>query len=148
MFALTEAERRGAWVVVALLLIGTAHDLWRAHTLARQRESIAARTSATDSAAAPYAGPGDDSLGPRPPRALTPRPPGESAAPIDLNHATAQELDALPGVGPVLAGRIVTQRTLHGPYRRVEDLLAVRGIGPRLLDRIRPHVIVRGEAPG
>jgi len=60
---------------------------------------------------------------------------------VDVNAAGAAELDALPGVGPVLAERIVGHRQRHGRYRRLEDLLAVRGIGPRLLERLAPHVV-------
>lgn len=54
-----------------------------------------------------------------------------AAAPIDLNAATTEQLDALPGVGPVLAARIVAWRTEHGPFARVGDLQDVSGIGDR-----------------
>ena len=70
---------------------------------------------------------------------------------IDLNAADAATLDRLPGVGPVLAARIVEHRRAHGPFERVEDLRAVRGIGPRLLERLRPCVRIgaprRASAP-
>jgi competence protein ComEA len=71
-------------------------------------------------------------------------------APLDLNRAGPRELDGLPGVGPVLAGRIVLQRRRYGPFRGVDELLAVRGVGPRLLERIRPWATVgpaREEGP-
>jgi competence protein ComEA len=64
------------------------------------------------------------------------------ASPVDLNRAGPAELDALPGLGPVLAERIVEHRRRHGRFERVEDLLAVRGVGPRLLERLRPRVRV------
>ena len=51
---------------------------------------------------------------------------------VDLNTATASELDALPGIGPVLAQRIVDHRTRHGPFRAVEELDDVPGIGPAI----------------
>jgi competence ComEA-like helix-hairpin-helix protein len=61
---------------------------------------------------------------------------------LDPNRATAQELEALPGIGPVLAARIVADREAHGRFRRVEDLDRVSGIGPRMLERVRIHLAV------
>lgn len=54
---------------------------------------------------------------------------GAAAGPLDLNTATEAELDALPGVGPVLAGRIIAWREEHGRFTAVEELLEVSGIG-------------------
>lgn len=65
-------------------------------------------------------------------------PPGPE--PVDLNQAGVEALDALPGIGPALAGRIVESRARDGPFRRADDLLRVRGIGPALLERLRPRV--------
>lgn len=62
---------------------------------------------------------------------------------VDLNGSGVDALDDLPGIGPVLARRIVAHRERHGPFHRLEDLLQVEGIGPRLLDRLRPHVVIR-----
>jgi competence protein ComEA len=62
---------------------------------------------------------------------------------VRLDRATAAELESLPGVGPVLARRIVGSRRSDGPFDRVEALLRVRGIGPALLERLRPHVRIR-----
>ncbi|MEO5901942.1 MAG: helix-hairpin-helix domain-containing protein, partial [Ilumatobacteraceae bacterium] len=59
------------------------------------------------------------------------------AGPIDLNAATAQELDQLPGVGPATAAAIVAYRDAHGPFATVADLADVRGIGPAKLDALR-----------
>ncbi|MEK7291822.1 MAG: helix-hairpin-helix domain-containing protein [Actinomycetota bacterium] len=53
---------------------------------------------------------------------------------VDLNSATEQQLDTLPGVGPSTARAIVDYRVQHGPFARVEDLLNVRGIGPAKLE--------------
>ncbi|MBW3534000.1 MAG: ComEA family DNA-binding protein [Gemmatimonadetes bacterium] len=76
--------------------------------------------------------------------------PSDSAAvvgggppPLDLNRATTEELEALPGVGPALAERILALRARRGRFGRVEDLLEVRGIGPATLDRLRARVRVR-----
>ncbi|MDR7465060.1 MAG: helix-hairpin-helix domain-containing protein [Armatimonadota bacterium] len=66
-------------------------------------------------------------------------PPG----PLDPNTASAAELEALPGIGPVLARRIVEHRRAHGRFERLEDLLEVEGIGPRMLERLRPLLRLR-----
>ena len=65
---------------------------------------------------------------------------------IDINQATAEDFQKLPGIGPALAGRIVAYRKKHGPFRRVEDLLIVRGIGHKKWKAIRPYVKVGDEA--
>lgn len=61
---------------------------------------------------------------------------------VAVNRASAGELEALPGVGPVLAGRIVAYREQHGPFGVVEDLLAVPGIGEAKLAAIRDLITV------
>lgn len=73
------------------------------------------------------------------------RPPPGSAAPgtpVDLNTATAEQLDQLPGVGPVLAQRIVDYRTQHGGFRSVDQLQDVDGIGARRFADLKPMVRV------
>lgn len=67
-------------------------------------------------------------------------PPAPAA--VDLNRATAAELDQLPGIGPSLAAAIVTWRTDHGPFKRIDDLLDVPGIGPAKLATLADHVTV------
>ena len=67
---------------------------------------------------------------------------GAGAQPLDLNAATVEQLDALPGVGPSTAQAIVDYRTQHGRIRSVDELLEVRGIGPAKLESIRPRVRV------
>jgi competence protein ComEA len=67
------------------------------------------------------------------------RPP---ANPLDLNSATVEQLQQLPGIGPATAKAIVRFREKSGPFRRVEDLLAVRGITKKRLDKLRPYLTV------
>ena len=61
---------------------------------------------------------------------------------MDLNAATPEQLDALPGIGPVLAGRIVDFRSQHGRFTSVDELGDVSGIGDAVLERLRPLVRV------
>ncbi|MFZ2089366.1 MAG: helix-hairpin-helix domain-containing protein [Desulfobaccales bacterium] len=61
---------------------------------------------------------------------------------LDLNTATAEDLEALPGVGPTLAQRIIQRRQIQGPYNKVEDLLTVYGMGAKKLAQIKPMVTV------
>lgn len=65
---------------------------------------------------------------------------GAAAGVVELNGATAGELEALPGVGPALARRIVQWRAEHGPFRSVDALADVPGIGPATVERLRPRV--------
>jgi competence ComEA-like helix-hairpin-helix protein len=67
---------------------------------------------------------------------------------IDLNRADRAELLQLPGVGDNLAGRIEQYRRDHGAFRRVDDLVAVHGVGPATLDRLRPWVTVEARNEG
>lgn len=68
-----------------------------------------------------------------------------ATARLDLNQAERIELLQLPGVGPNLAMRIETYRQTHGPFRSVDDLSNVSGIGPATLERLRPLVVVETE---
>ncbi|MEL4504510.1 helix-hairpin-helix domain-containing protein [Luteococcus sp. H138] len=65
-----------------------------------------------------------------------------AAGVLDLNKATAEQLDTLPGVGPVTAQRILDWRTAHGRFSRVEELQEVDGIGPKTYSNIASHVRV------
>jgi competence protein ComEA len=69
-------------------------------------------------------------------------PAGAPAGPINLNTATAADLDSLPGVGPVIAQRIVDWRQQNGGFTSVDDLGEVSGIGDATLGRLRPLVTV------
>ena len=80
------------------------------------------------------------------------RPPPSAAlralrdgSPIDLDRAQAADLELLPGIGPQLAARIVEHRERHGPFRSLDALMEVRGIGPRTIERLRP--VLRVGAP-
>jgi len=63
-----------------------------------------------------------------------------TTGPVSLSSATLEELDALPGVGPITAQKILDYRTEHGPFGSVDDLDAVPGIGPTRIEQLRDLV--------
>lgn len=67
---------------------------------------------------------------------------GAASGPVDVNTASAAALEQLPGVGPATAQAIVAHREAHGPFASVDDLEAVRGIGPAKLEALRDAVTV------
>ena len=64
---------------------------------------------------------------------------------VNVNTATAQELELLPGVGPVRAQAIIDHRVESKGFKQIDDLMLVSGIGEKALARIRPHVAVSGK---
>lgn len=124
---------------------------------ARVHEAVAAAGGATDTAdlaAINLARPVVDGEQVYVPGAGESLPPAASGAgsggtgqaavpgPVDLNRSTLADLDVLPGIGPVLAQRIVDWREQHGRFTVVDELGEVAGIGPTLLERLRPLVAV------
>jgi len=69
-------------------------------------------------------------------------PSGGVDGPLDLNSATLEQLESLPGVGPVLAGRIVEWRVAHGRFSSVEELGEVTGVGDKTLANLAPRLRV------
>ncbi|MBA3919284.1 MAG: hypothetical protein C0516_11945 [Gemmatimonas sp.] len=101
----------------------------RSRTRSRAGQGRAAPSQSTE--AAPRAQPPPQATGP-PPR-------------IDVNSATAAELERLPRVGPALAQRIIEHRQRHGPFQSAEDLRHVRGIGPSTVRLLEPLVTFSGR---
>lgn len=64
---------------------------------------------------------------------------------VDVNRASESELQVVPGIGPAMAKRIVEWRTEHGRFERLDDLLNIRGIGVKTLDKLRPYLTVGDE---
>ena len=80
---------------------------------------------------------------PQPARTLTPSGSAQKGStPVNINTATAEELQSLPRIGPAMAQRIIAWREAHGGFRSVDELDAVPGIGPSMLENLRPLVTV------
>jgi competence protein ComEA len=64
---------------------------------------------------------------------------------VNVNTATAEQLQLLPKIGPAMAERIIAFRETNGPFKKVDELVAVRGIGEKSLQALRPYVVTEGK---
>lgn len=133
-------RRRELWLLLLLVAgfgVGLAVREFRSGF-----PELADRLETFDTEAAP------DRPAPTLPAAAPPRPPKLSVAhaqpegPLDLNRATAADLQRLPGIGPGLAAQVIRARERRGRFTAVEDLLGVSGIGPKKLEGLRDLVTV------
>jgi competence ComEA-like helix-hairpin-helix protein len=75
----------------------------------------------------------------------TKKPP---AHPIDINSASSLQLQEVPGIGPATAEKILAMRKSYGAFKSVDDLLSVRGIGPKRLEKMRKYLVAGHSVPG
>lgn len=127
-------------VVVLVAGAGIGIDRWR-----RTHPEQADRLEALDRAPAPATAPTPPRQ-PRPARPLAHAAPSRASTPLDLNRASQQDLEGLPGIGAGLAARIVDSRAQLGIFASVDDLRRVRGVGALTLARVRPLLSI-GPAP-
>ena len=148
MLVLARAE---AYLIALLVFVTAANVAVRAYGYARwggadllERSDVAwaAGSAATEGAAAREETGSDGGEPPSSPA----EPPLTSEGVIDLNRATRESLMTLPGVGPVLADRILRLRAELGGFRDVAELLLVSGIGDKRFAQIRPYVTVAAAA--
>jgi len=74
--------------------------------------------------------------------AILPAKKKPPARPVNLNTATSQELQQVPGIGPATAEKILKMRKSYGAFKSVDDLLAIRGIGPKRFEKMRKYLTV------
>lgn len=110
-------------------------------------ELPAAPALALPSAAEVRAGDAPIAAAPAPAQGASAPVPVRAGDKIDVNKATPAELELLPGIGPALAKRIIDYRTQHGAFQSVDELDKVKGIGPKVLERLRPLVVAGAMAP-
>lgn len=143
-------ELAGALLIAAGLLLGGVIDLGARRfgistpglILERPSQEQVAASEPAEQGLDPQAHMGPASGGnAKVPRAVAGRP--ARLAPIDLNRATSRELEAIDGIGPALASRIIALRDTRGGYfRSFDELLDVRGIGPAKLERLRASSVI------
>jgi comEA protein len=143
VLALTRQERLALGFLTLALVVGTALNWQRRHQLERQGRDpeaeafvrqFLALNAATQTQQEPNAQQGKGS-----------RKRDAGFLLVDINRASEKELEKLPRIGPAMARRIVEERNRRGGFRRVEDLLEVKGIGPKTLETIRPYICVGGS---
>ncbi len=64
------------------------------------------------------------------------------AQPVNINTANSEQLQTVPGIGPATAGKILQMRKSYGAFKSVDDLLAIRGLGPKRLEKMRKYLTV------
>src|SRR5579863_3249435 len=80
--------------------------------------------------------------------ALLPATKKPPAHPIDINSASSAQLQEVPGIGPATADKILQMRKSYGAFKSVDDLLSVRGIGPKRLEKMRKYLLAGHAPPG
>ncbi|MCH8328602.1 MAG: helix-hairpin-helix domain-containing protein [Candidatus Marinimicrobia bacterium] len=126
----TPQEKKALWYLLILLLVGTG--------VRNVRQYRAARIPLAEAGYGPLFQAGTEAY-----RATS---IDEPVAPIDLNHATGPELRQLPGVGPVMAKKIIDYRLKNGYFRSVEGLMNVDGVGPKRLAQWRDLLVLSDSA--
>jgi competence ComEA-like helix-hairpin-helix protein len=135
----TTNEKKALWFLAMVALSGSGVRLWRASLPPRaviDSSALERQIVRVDSARAMR----HKKPTPRPqtPRADT------AAPPVDLDRASATEIEALPGIGPALAQRIVAARDSAGSFGQLEALCGINGVGPALVEKLRLLVTFTG----
>ena len=154
--SITPGERKALFFLAALLSLGAGARMLSA---ARHQQPVAAAAGATALAAQIAAVDSARALkhGTARPRRKTPRTASlrvhaqqtaraDSTLIVDVDRASAAELEQLPRVGPALARRIISNRDEFGPYGSLQALSRVKGIGPKMVTRLAAHVTFSGSA--
>ena len=136
----TSNERKALWFLAFVAASGTAVRLWRANAPPpppAEAAALSRQIGRVDSARA--------SRGKRPlARSKEPKETPAPVGPVDLDRASADEIEKLPGIGPALASRIIASRDSNGTFGELDALCQVKGVGPALAKRLGPLVTFSG----
>jgi competence protein ComEA len=127
----TQGERRALLFLAAVAVLGAGARACRARPAPVDVTAVASQLAAVDSAQSH-----GRSAARRPRRETPPAREPRPVVPIDLDIATAREIEALPGIGPSLAQRIVADRNANGAFGCLAALDRVKGVGPAMLGRL------------
>ena len=123
----TQGERRALFFLAAVALLGAGSRAWRGRSVSVDTTGLSAQINAIDSVR-----PRSGGRRSKNPATRDPQP----ASPIDIDTASASQIEALPGIGPALAKRIIKDGESNGPFGCLAALDRVKGVGPALLARI------------
>jgi len=132
----TANERKALWFLAVVAISGSGVRVWRATAKslpAADGAALARQIGRVDSARAA----GQPRRSDRPKPSAAPTPPGRL---VDLDTASAHEIEGLPGIGPALASRIVANRDSLGAFGHIDAVCDVRGVGAALATKLRPLV--------
>lgn len=144
--AITESELRAMWVLLVFLLIGTIVKSYQERhpsfdeAIYAEADSLFLAAAATLQDSTSQQTATQEDTEPEDIEAL--QTLLSSAGKVNLNTSTQQELEKLPRIGPAMAARIIAYRTRQGPFRSKEDLLKVKGIGEKTLERLTDHITI------
>jgi competence ComEA-like helix-hairpin-helix protein len=141
-FGFTRNELTAVLVLATVFLAGSAIKLWMPAISPRPALPAFSYAALDSQFLALSRAPRDTVPAPGlPPARKSATPPALQS--IELNSATVEDLQRLPGIGPVIAQRIVAYRAEHGDFSVLDNLSSVKGIGPRTFERIRAYLVVR-----
>jgi competence ComEA-like helix-hairpin-helix protein len=135
----TANEKKALWFLALVALSGSAVRLWRSQRPAppaAEAAPLERQLERVDSVRALH----HTQKSGDPPKSPAPARSAVQAALVDLDRATSEEIEALPGIGPALSKRIVAARDSSGAFGQIEALCAVNGVGPALIAKLRPLV--------
>lgn len=137
----TRREKSAICILAAALLIGSVISVYRQQILSKELDELSAGDSSAISRLGEFAR-GLTATSPDSTGDIISVPEKNIDFPIDINIANLEELQVLPGIGPVLSARIIAYRTQHGAFISIDSLVKVPGIGKQRIEKIKDKITV------